>query len=275
MIFSTIAFALMNALIKFLIHFPTFELVFFRSLSTFVITFFLMKTKGIVLRPNKPFLLVLRGIVGVISMSLFFMGAHYIPIGSAVTVRYIAPLFAGVLAVVLLNEKIFPLQWFFYLVAFFGVVFIKGFDTSVSLYGVFLVIGAAFFSAIVYIIISKIGHADHPLRVVFFFMGVATLVGGIGSIHQFIVPDSLELFLLLFLGVFGFFGQYYMTKAFQQGEANKVAPIKYVEVIFTLSFGVIWFGEIYTLISLLGIAMVIGGLTASALYQNQIKQKKS
>lgn len=271
MIFSTIAFALMNALIKFLIHFPTFELVFFRSLSTFVFTFFLMKSKGLVLRSNKPFLLVLRGIVGVTSMSLFFMGAHYIPIGSAVTVRYIAPLFAGVLAVVFLNEKIFPLQWFFYLVAFFGVVFIKGFDTSVSLYGVFLVIGAAFFSAIVYIIISKIGHADHPLRVVLFFMGIATLVGGIGSINEFITPDPLELFLLLFLGVFGFFGQYYMTKAFQHGEASKVAPIKYVEVIFTLSFGVFWFGEIYTLTSLLGITMVIGGLTASALYQEKRK----
>ena len=89
------------------------------------------------------------------------------------------------------------------------------------------------------------------------------------NINEFITPDPLELFLLLFLGVFGFFGQYYMTKAFQHGVASKVAPIKYVEVIFTLSFGVFWFGEIYTLTSLLGITMVIGGLTASALYQEK------
>ena len=269
MLLSTTAFAFMNALVKFLIHFPTFELVFFRSLGTLVLTYFLMQSRGVSLRPNRSFLLLLRGFVGVTSMSLFFLGIHYIPIGSAVTIRYIAPLFGGVLAVIFLNEKIYPVQWVFYLFAFAGVVLIKGFDTSISLFGVGIVVGAAFFSAIVYIIISKIGHQDHPLRVVFFFMGIATIVGGIGSTQSFLVPNTLDLILLLLLGVFGFFGQYFMTKAFQQGEASKVAPFKYVEVVFTLSFGVFLFGEVYTLQSLLGIAMVIGGLTASVLYKER------
>ena len=269
MLLSTTAFAFMNALVKFLIHFPTFELVFFRSLGTLILTYFLMQSRGVSLRPNRPFLLLLRGFVGVTSMSLFFLGIHYIPIGSAVTVRYIAPLFGGVLAVIFLKEKIYPLQWVFYLFAFAGVVLIKGFDTSISLFGVGIVVGAAFFSAIVYIIISKIGHQDHPLRVVFFFMGIATMVGGIGSTQNFLFPNTLDLTLLLLLGVFGFFGQYFMTKAFQQGEASKVAPFKYVEVIFTLSFGVYLFDENYTLQSLLGIAMVISGLTASVLYKER------
>jgi len=269
MLLSTTAFAFMNALVKFLIHFPTFELVFFRSLGTLILTYFLMQSRGVSLRPNRPFLLLLRGFVGVTSMSLFFLGIHYIPIGSAVTVRYIAPLFGGVLAVIFLKEKIYPLQWVFYLFAFAGVVLIKGFDTSISLFGVGIVVGAAFFSAIVYIIISKIGHQDHPLRVVFFFMGIATMVGGIGSTQNFLLPKTLDLTLLLLLGVFGFFGQYFMTKAFQQGEASKVAPFKYVEVIFTLSFGVYLFDEVYTFQSLLGIAMVISGLTASVLYKER------
>ena len=269
MLLSTTAFAFMNALVKFLIHFPTFELVFFRSLGTLILTYFLMQSRGVSLRPNRPFLLLLRGFVGVTSMSLFFLGIHYIPIGSAVTVRYIAPLFGGVLAVIFLKEKIYPLQWVFYLFAFAGVVLIKGFDTSISLFGVAIVVGAAFFSAIVYIIISKIGHQDHPLRVVFFFMGIATMVGGIGSAQNFLLPNTLDLTLLLLLGVFGFFGQYFMTKAFQQGEASKVAPFKYVEVIFTLSFGVYLFDEVYTFQSLLGIAMVISGLTASVLYKER------
>ena len=269
MLLSTTAFAFMNALVKFLIHFPTFELVFFRSLGTLILTYFLMQSRGVSLRPNRPILLLLRGFVGVTSMSLFFLGIHYIPIGSAVTVRYIAPLFGGVLAVIFLKEKIYPLQWVFYLFAFAGVVLIKGFDTSISLFGVGIVVGAAFFSAIVYIIISKIGHQDHPLRVVFFFMGIATMVGGIGSTQNFLLPKTLDLTLLLLLGVFGFFGQYFMTKAFQQGEASKVAPFKYVEVIFTLSFGVYLFDEVYTFQSLLGIAMVISGLTASVLYKER------
>ena len=267
MLLSTFAFAFMNALIKYLIHFPTFELVFFRSLGTLILTFFLLRSRKISLKPNQPKLLILRGIVGVTSMSLFFLGIHFIPIGSAVTIRYIAPLFGAVLAVYLLNERIFPLQWFFYVLAFFGVVLIKGFDASISLFGVGVVLGAAFFSAIVYIIISKIGKQDHPLLVVLFFMGIATLTGLIGSFNHFILPEGKEWLLLLLLGFFGFFGQYYMTKAFQNGEASKVAPIKYSEVVFTLSFGVYWFDEYYTLTSLIGIALVILSLTMSVLYK--------
>ena len=105
------------------------------------------------------------------------------------------------------------------------------------------------------------------MLVVLFFMGIATLTGLIGSINNFIIPTGLESLLLLLLGIFGFFGQYYMTKAFQNGEASKVAPIKYSEVIFTLSFGVYWFGEVYTLNSLFGIGLVILSLTASVLYK--------
>lgn len=267
MLLSTFAFAFMNALVKYLIHYPTFELVFFRSLGTLILTFFLLRSRKISILPNQPKLLVLRGVVGVTSMSLFFLGIHYIPIGSAVTIRYVAPLFGAVLAVYFLKERIFPLQWFFYVLAFFGVVLIKGFDASISLFGVGVVLAAAFFSAIVYVIITKIGKRDHPLLVVLFFMGIATLTGLIGSINNFIIPTGLESLLLLLLGIFGFFGQYYMTKAFQNGEASKVAPIKYSEVIFTLSFGVYWFGEVYTLNSLFGIGLVILSLTASVLYK--------
>jgi drug/metabolite transporter (DMT)-like permease len=267
MLLSTFAFAFMNALIKYLIHFPTFELVFFRSLGTLVLTFFLLRSRKISLVPNQPKFLILRGVMGVTSMSLFFLGIHFIPIGSAVTIRYIAPLFGALLAIYFLKERIFPLQWFFYSVAFFGVVLIKGFDTKISLFGVAVVLGAAFFSAIVYIIISKIGKQDHPLLVVLFFMGIATLTGLIGSINHFTIPNGYELLLLLLLGFFGFFGQYYMTKAFQNGEVNTVAPIKYSEIVFTLSFGVYWFGEVYSLTSLIGIALVIMSLTLSVLYK--------
>lgn len=275
MLLSTLAFSIMNALLKYLIHFPTFELVLFRSLMTVVITVVLLKSNGISFRPNRPGLLVLRGVLGVTSMSLYFLGVHYIPIGSAVTIRYVAPLFGGVLAVLLLKEKIYPLQWVFYVFAFAGVVFIKGFDASISTLGVVFVLLAAFFSACVYIAISKIGKQDHPLLVVFFFMGITTLTGAVGSYWNWATPNGTDLLLLLSLGVFGYYGQLYMTKAFQNGEASSIAPIKYFEVIFTLTFGVHLFGEVYTFYSYLGIAMVICGLSASVLYKNYRKKSIS
>ena len=58
-------------------------------------------------------------------------------------------------------------------------------------------------------------------------MVIAAVVGGVLSIKYWITPTFLQLLLLLSLGVYGYFGQVYMTKAFQIASTNQVAPLKY------------------------------------------------
>jgi drug/metabolite transporter (DMT)-like permease len=272
MLLSTLSFAFMNALVKYLIDYSTFQLVFFRSLGSLGITFAVLKTQKIPVWGNQKRLLVYRGLVGVTSMILFFWGIHYISIGSAVTLRYVSPIFAGILAVLFLSEVIKPIQWLFFLMAFAGVFLIKSYDPSGSSFGVFLVLLAAFFSAVVYILISKIGKGDHPVVVVHYFMLIATLVGGVGNFFSWKTPNSEDLLLLSSLGLFGFFGQLFMTKAFQNAEAHMVAPFKYVEVLFTLVFGVFVLGETYDFYHLLGTFFVIFGLVLNVWYKTKYKK---
>lgn len=273
MLISTLSFACMNALVKYLVSFPTIQIVFFRALGSLMITFIYLKKQRINQWGNQKQLLIYRGIVGVTSMILFFWGVHYISVGSAVTLRYIAPLFAGLLAVIYLKETIKPLQWLFFISAFFGVYLIKNYDASGSNFGVFLVLLAAFFSAVVYILISKIGNKDHPVVVVHYFMLIATLVGGVGSLFFWRSPSLYKLILLLSLGIFGFFGQLYMTKAFQNAEAHMVAPFKYVEVIFTMLFGVFILHENYELLHIVGTFLVIVSLVFNVLYKTRLNKK--
>jgi drug/metabolite transporter (DMT)-like permease len=172
-----------------------------------------------------------------------------------------------------LGEKVKPIQWVFFILSFYGVYLIKNFDPSDSVLGIVLVLIAAFFSAIVYMLISKIGKRDHPVVVVHYFMAIATILGGIGSIFYWITPTIKDLFLLSSMGFFGYFGQLFMTKAFQDGEAHMIAPFKYVEVIFTLIFGVFVLSEEYSIYHLLGTAFVIMGLILNVLYKTQFKIK--
>jgi drug/metabolite transporter (DMT)-like permease len=269
MILSTLAFALMNAFVKYLVQFNANELVFFRSIGSLILTMTYLIYYKIPLLGNKRMLLILRGFCGVTSMTLFFMSLKYLTIGSAVSLRYIAPLFASIFAVFLLNEKIKMLQWLFFAIAFAGVLVLKGFDSEVSNLGLFLVLGASVFSGLVFILISKIGKQDHPVVIVNYFMAIATVVGGVLSIDNWVTPTGVEWFLLLGLGVFGFFGQLFMTKAFQIATTNQVAPLKYIEVIFTVLLGIFWFGEIYTLWSILGIFLIIAGLILNVLYKRK------
>ena len=269
MLISTIAFACMNATVKQLIHINAFQIVFFRAASSLFFTFgFLFKNNIPILGNNKK-LLIIRGLVGVTSMSFFFMSTKYLPIGTAVSLRYMAPIFAAIFAVFLLKEQVKPLQWLFFSVAFAGVIILKGFDAELNGYGLLLIFISAIFSGLVYVVIGKIGKGDHPVVIVNYFMVISALVGGVMSINNWVNPVGMEWLMLFGLGVFGYFGQVFMTKAFQVASTNQVAPLKYLEVIFTVLFGVFIFGEIYTLWSLLGIAMIIIALILNALYKRR------
>lgn len=269
MVISTLAFACMNAVVKHLAHFSAFQIVFFRSISSLFFTFGFLVRNNISILGNQRKLLVLRGLVGVTSMTLFFMSTKYLPIGTAVSLRYMAPIFAAVFAIIFLKEHIKPLQWIFFSLAFAGVLVLKGFDADLNGYGLILIFISAIFSGLVYIVISKIGKGDHPVVVVNYFMVISTIIGGILSINNWITPIGIEWLMLIALGLFGYFGQVYMTKAFQIAATNQVAPLKYLEVIFTLLFGVSLFNEVYTIYSLLGITMIISGLVLNALYKGK------
>ena len=266
MLLSTVSFAVMNALIKYLVHYHVFQLVFWRALSTLCIVFFLLKRKKIPLGGNQKGLLIARGLVGTTSMFLFFLGMHYMTIGSAVTLRYLAPLFVALLSVVLFKKTLLPVQWIFIGVAFLGVCFIKGFDPTADLFGVVVVLFSALFSAGVYLLLSKIGQGDHPLVVVFYFMLTATLFGSLGSLFYGIPLRQEDLPLLLMLGIAGYFGQIFMTRAFQSGPAAQIAPFKYVEVVFTLSIGVFYFQETYRFFHFVGAFLIVLGLVLNLRY---------
>ena len=256
---------MMNAFIKYLEHIPGFQLVFFRSVTSLIFATIYLLKNNISILGNQRRLLCIRAVFGLISMSLFFISFKYLPIGTAVSLRYIAPIFAAIFAVFLLKEKLKPIQFLFFLIAFAGVIILKGFDGNVSNTGMLLVITASVFTGLVYVYIRKIGKKDHPVVVVNYFMFLSTVVGGIINLFIWVQPKGWDWALLASLGVFGYFGQVYMTKAFQAAATNRVAPIKYTEVIFTISIGVFWFQDAYSIWSFIGLFLIVGALIANTL----------
>ncbi|NJX15085.1 DMT family transporter [Tamlana crocina] len=272
MLFSTMSFACMNVIVKHLSDVSSYQIVFFRSLSSLFFTFgFLIKNKIPIIGKNN-FLLIMRSITGATSMLFFFMSVKYLSVGTAVSLRYIAPIFAAIFAGFLLRERVRPWQWVFFAISFIGVLVLKGLDTEINTYGLMLILMASVLSGLVYVIISKIGNSEHPVVIVNYFMVIATVMGGLLSIGNWVTPSGWEWLFLFSLGVFGYFGQVFMTKAFQTATTNVVAPIKYVEVIFTTILGITLFNEIYTFWSLLGISLIIGGMVLNVWYKSKFKR---
>jgi len=267
---SALAFALLNVFVKKLGDFNVYQIVFFRSIGTLFFTIPLLIKNKIPFLGNKRFLLITRGLVGFTAMTLFFIAIKHLSMGSAVSIRYISPIFAAFFALFLLKEKIKLLQWLCFAIAFLGVVLLKGFDNNINNIGLLFAVVSAIFTGLVPIIIRKIGSSDHPIVIVNYFMIISAIIGGVMCIANWSTPKGIEWLLLLSLGVYGYFGQLYMTKALQTTEINQVAPLKYIEVIFTIIIGAIWFQETYSLLSLFAILLIVSGLILNVI----IKQSK-
>ncbi|WP_233195834.1 DMT family transporter [Aquimarina sp. MAR_2010_214] len=269
MLLSAVSFTAMNLFVKYLAHFGGGQLVFFRAFGSLFFTMSYLLWHKIPIFGNQKRLLIYRGLAGVTSMGLFFMSVYYLPIGSAVSLRYLSPIFATIFAVLFLREQVKPIQWLFFLMAFSGVLMIKGFDPNVNSFGLLLVLGSAIFSGVVYVLINKIGHGDHPVVIVNYFMWISVTIGGVLSLFNWTTPKGIEWLLLLSLGVFGYFGQVFMTKAFQSQATNKVVSLKYVEVIFTMIAGTFWFTDVYPILSIIGTLLVIVGLILNIWYRKR------
>jgi drug/metabolite transporter (DMT)-like permease len=83
----------MNASVKMLGHLPAHELIFWRSIISFSISYAFLKHTGISILGNNLKWLMIRGIAGTIALFFFFMSLRLMPLATASTVQYLSPIF--------------------------------------------------------------------------------------------------------------------------------------------------------------------------------------
>lgn len=257
MLISTAGFAVMTALIKHMESVHLIMIIFFRCAITAGISTNYLLSRKISLIGTHQTLLVARAIVGLTSMSLFFITIQRIPLGASMTLKYLAPFFALVMAALWLKEKILLKQWILFGFVLFGVWLLKGHDTRIDTLNLMLGLGAAFFGGAVYVIIRKIGVREHPLVIVNYFMTLGAFLSGIALFKYWSTPTLYELCVLLLIGIVGYIGQKFMTASFQKEETNVVAPLKYLELVYAYIIGYIIFSESYPIIAVIGILIII------------------
>jgi drug/metabolite transporter (DMT)-like permease len=269
MLIATFAFSLMQLCVKFLSHLPVVELVLFRSLVSLSLTLFYLKMLDIEPFGNNKKYLIIRGLSGVMALTMFFYTLQVMPLGSAVTLQYLSPIFTTVIAIFLLRERVLPPQWLFFAMSFTGVVMLKGFDERVAFWPMMAGIGSALFAGLAYNAIRKVKESDHPLVVVFYFPLIATPVMFVASLFVWQWPQGWDWLVIILLGIFTQIGQLNMTKALQAEEASKVTSLKYLGTLYALSYGLMFFGEKYTLWGIMGIVLVTAGVVLNVWYKQR------
>ena len=267
---ATLSFAIMNAMAKDLSGFHPMQVVFFRAFGTFVFVFPYMLYKGVSIKGHNPRLLAFRGIAGVISLAAFFFAIQRIPLGSAISIRYLGPIFGAVMAYIWLKEKINGLQWLSFLIAFTGVIFLKGFDIRIDYLSLTLVLISALFVGMVFVLIRYLSATEHYMTIINYFMVISISVS-LFFLPHWRLPHVHELTSVIGIGVFGLVGQVFMTQAFQTEETSVLAPFKYMELVYALIMGYFFFGESYSILPFLGIVCIMGGMILNVVAKKRTK----
>jgi drug/metabolite transporter (DMT)-like permease len=266
-------FTIMNIMIKYIPEIGAVEIVFFRSLVSLIMSYVMIRRLGLSIWGNNKKWLIIRGIAGSVGLLLFFVTIKEIPLGSAIAIQFLSPIFTSVLGIYIVKEKVQPIQWLFFALAFAGVLAIQGFDERVPMIYALVGLIGGIGAGLAYNSIRKLKTSDHPLVIIFYFPLITLPITGLYLIWHWQTPNLFELVMLLGIGVVTQFAQYFMTKAYQLDELSKISSIQYIGIIFALFFGFVLFDETYSIYSGLGILLILLGVILNVSYKNRLSKK--
>lgn len=265
MFLAVLCFSCANFFVKTLsLYFDSFQILLFRAIPMLLISFFLIKRQKLNPFGNKKVLLVIRSLICVFSIILYYKSFKMLDIGAAVSLRYLAPVFSIFVALIILKNKLHPINIITSILAISSVVLICTFSSNYNIQGISIALFAAFLLSISWVLVSKIGSNDSPLVIVFYLSLFCVIVGIISTTYfsewNLDALNFTMTFKMFFLGIFGYLGQYYSTKAFQIGNPKDVAPFRYFEILVSMTLGVLFVNESYSLISIIGSILLIFSL---------------
>ena len=259
MLIAAFAFTWMNLLAKYLENFHPLQVVFFRCIGTFIFIFPYMLLKKVSIKGNNVFWLSTRGILSFASLALYFLVIQRIPLGSAVALRYTAPLFSALFALLFLKERVKFWQWIALVISVTGAFTLKGLDLRIDTLSFILILLSSILVGGVFTIVRYLGSREHFLTIINYFM-VFSIIGSLFFINQWRMPQGIEWWYVCGIGIFGLFGQVFLTRSFQLADTATVAPIKYMELVFALLLGYFLFNETYSTGPIIGMSVLIFGM---------------
>jgi drug/metabolite transporter (DMT)-like permease len=260
----------MNVAVKLLPHIPAVEIVFFRSVISLVLSYVFLKSAKVNVWGKNQKLLILRGASGAMALILYFRLIQEIPLASATTILFLSPVFATILGIFFVKESVKPIQWFFFLVSFAGIVMVKGFDPRIGIIYLLMGFSSSLFSGIAFNCIRKLNTSEHPLVIIFYFPLVTLPLTGLWSYFNWVTPQGTDWLILLCVGVLTQIAQYFMTRSFQTEEISKVASLRYLGIIYALIFGYFFFDEHFDLMVYSGMALTILGVVLNIWYKHTL-----
>lgn len=236
------------------------EIIFWRQIvSVPILLAWAMLAGGLAnLGTQRPKAHANRALYGLAGMVLNFLGVIILPLAEATTFSFTAPIFAVVLSVIMLGERVGFWRWSAVLAGFAGIlIIVQPGGHAIPLAGAAAALGGAFMVALISMQIRDLSRTDKPMVIVFWFSAISTIC--VLPLMPFVmVAHAWQTYaLLLGIGLTGMVGQMLITLALRFGEVSSVIVMDYSSLGWATLYGWLFFAVLSTSATWLGAPLVV------------------
>jgi drug/metabolite transporter (DMT)-like permease len=260
MLLSSLGFTVMAVLIRDVAAtIDPLQMAFFRcTIGWLAILPFVAHVGLGTVRSNVLRLHLSRAALGTIAMFCAYYAIAHMPLADFTALSFTRPLFATVMAVIVLHEIVRWRRWTATIVGFLGVLVMVRPGVAEINPATFVALGESVSLALLIVIVKLMPRAEKTLTMLFWFGVFSIPITAVPAILVWEWPTAIEWLSLVVMGLSGVISQWLFILAFRTGEASFVAPIDYVRLVFVTITGYLMFAEIPTVWTLLGAAIIVG-----------------
>ena len=234
------------------------EIVFFRNLfGLMAMAPWLWRVGLTGLKPGRPKLFMLRAALSYTAMATWFMAVSIVPMAEAVTLSFTAPLFATILAALVLGEVVRARRWMAVAVGFVGVIVILRPDLAAFDPTFAWPLASALAIASAQIAIKSLSRTESPEAIVVQLGLWVTPFAFVPMLFVWHTPTLIDMVWFAVMGAIGTFAQICLNRALASADASAVVPFDYIRLPMVAAMGYTIFGESVDTMTWGGAAVII------------------
>lgn len=217
---------------------------------------------------------VLRTVVGMASTAFGFAAAHMLHLAEFTTLTFTAPLFAVIIAALVLREHVGPWRWGAVICGFLGVVVIaRPGGAPIPLLGAVCALLAALTIAVVSFQIRNLARTEEPVSAVFWYAALGSLA--LSVILPFVARshDAGTWALLLLLGLVAICAQLLLVASLRFGPVSSVIIMDTTQLLWATLYGSLIWHELPSPTLWLGAPMVILAAVVIAWREHRLSRR--
>lgn len=226
------------------------------------------------LRLTRPNLAIhgVRTLAGWAGVSLMFAAVAFIPMADATAISFLNPVFAMVLAIPLLGERVGPVRWAAAGIALLGALVLLRPTPASFQPAALLALAAAMAMGVEITLIKILSGRESWLQILLVNNSFGLVIASLAVIPFWAPPAPGQWAALAGVGLFMACAQMAYVNAMARAEASFIVPFAYATLIFAALLDMAVFGKTPDAITLAGAAIIIAGAALLAWREARAKR---